>query len=94
MLLNEITCNLFCTSDQSAVGVKESKVRASRANTLSLMLLFVSNTKTLSQILSCFHFCRVVSRLNGRAERLRHLFSPCLCSSLHAVYTKRKDEDD
>ncbi|XP_048058442.1 thyroid hormone receptor beta isoform X1 [Megalobrama amblycephala] len=25
MLLNEITCNLFCTSDQSAVGVKEAK---------------------------------------------------------------------
>lgn len=33
MLLNEITCNLFCTSDQSAVGVKEAKVRTSRANT-------------------------------------------------------------
>ena len=27
MLLNEITCNLFYTSDQSAAGVKEAKVR-------------------------------------------------------------------
>lgn len=27
MLLNEITCNLFYTSDQSAAGVKETKVR-------------------------------------------------------------------
>lgn len=27
MLLNEITCNLFYTSDQSAAGVKEPKVR-------------------------------------------------------------------
>jgi len=26
MLLNEITCNLFYTSDQSAAGVKETKV--------------------------------------------------------------------
>ncbi|CAG5884351.1 unnamed protein product, partial [Menidia menidia] len=25
MLLNEITCNLFYTSDQSAAGVKETK---------------------------------------------------------------------
>lgn len=32
MLLNEITCNLFYTSDQSAVGVAESKVRIYRPN--------------------------------------------------------------
>lgn len=29
MLLNEITCNLFYTSDQSAAGVKDTKVRHS-----------------------------------------------------------------
>ncbi len=59
MLLNEITCNLFCTSDQSAVGVKEAKVRTSRANTF--IYVFIQKKRSLkfsaaSISVTCFFF--------------------------------------